>query len=299
MEDAYVLQLSKSKFKDFYLCFCGYAECDPLHSYGPAVRPNYIIHHILSGKGTYQVGERKYELSKGQGFLIEPETLTFYQADAKDPWVYLWIGFDGHNVPKVLQDVGLNSNQLVYQCDHGQELKEIVLSTLQHAQASNSDLYFLQAQLYHFFSVLTRDVVIDSYDTSATENLHIQRAVTYIRNNYSKGITVADMSRDLNISRGHLYTIFKETINISPKEFLTKFRISRAKEQLTLTNLPIEYIALSCGYNNTLVFTKAFKQLLGLTPTQYRKQNRTETQEHLTASQSELESIIKKNNIIF
>ena len=46
MEDAYVLQLLEPKFKEFHLLFCGYAECEPLHSYGPATRPNYIIHYV-------------------------------------------------------------------------------------------------------------------------------------------------------------------------------------------------------------------------------------------------------------
>ena len=51
MEDAYVLQLLEPKFKEFHLLFCGYAECKPLHSYGPATRPNYIIHYVMGGKG--------------------------------------------------------------------------------------------------------------------------------------------------------------------------------------------------------------------------------------------------------
>ena len=81
MEDAYVLTLKNRKFSEFYLCYCGYAKCEPLHSFGPAVRPNYLIHLILDGKGVYQIGDTKYELSKGQGFLIEPEVQTFYQAN--------------------------------------------------------------------------------------------------------------------------------------------------------------------------------------------------------------------------
>lgn len=294
MEDAYVLQLLEPKFKEFHLCFCGYAECEPLHSYGPATRPNYIIHYILDGKGTYQVGERKYQLSKGQGFLIEPETFTFYQADKEEPWSYLWVGFGGSGAGKLIQDIGLNSRQLIYQCDYGEELKEIVFSMLKHTQSTVSNMYYLQGRLYDFFSVLTRDVVIDFYEDTTKGSIYVQDAIAYIRNNYSKGINVSDIAEYLSINRSYLYTIFKDSLDLSPKEFLTKFRISRAKEQLTLTDLSVEYIAYSCGYKNSLVFTKAFKQEIDMTPSQYRKINRKEAKERLVASKDELEGIGEK-----
>lgn len=294
MEDAYVLQLLEPKFKEFHLCFCGYAECEPLHSYGPATRPNYIIHYILDGKGIYQIGERKYQLSKGQGFLIEPETLTFYQADKEEPWSYLWVGFGGNGAGKLIQDIGLNSRQLIYQCDYGDELKEIVFSMLKHTQSTASNLYYLQGRLYDFFSVLTRDVIIDSYEDTTKESIYVQDAIAYIRNNYSKGINVSDIAEYLNINRSYLYTMFKASLDLSPKEFLTKFRVSRAKEQMTLTDLSVEYIAYSCGYKNSLVFTKAFKQEIGMTPSQYRKINRKEAKDRLVASKDELEGIGEK-----
>ena len=50
METSWTLPVQKHKFSDLYLCFCGYEACQPLHSYGPAVRPNYVIHYIISGK---------------------------------------------------------------------------------------------------------------------------------------------------------------------------------------------------------------------------------------------------------
>ena len=93
----YVLQVSEPKFSDLSLSFCGYADCQPGYSFGPAVRPNYIIHYILNGKGTFQIGDSVYPLKKGEGFLIEPDVLTYYQADQNDPWTYLWVGFTGKN----------------------------------------------------------------------------------------------------------------------------------------------------------------------------------------------------------
>ena len=169
MEDSYVLQLLEPKFKEFHLCFCGFAQCEPLHSYGPASRPNYIIHYIMDGKGIYQVGEKKYKLSKGQGFLIEPEELTFYQADQEEPWSYLWVGVGGTGAKKFIQDIGLNSQQRIFRCADGEKLNEIVMDMMKHTRSTVSDLYYLQGRLYDFFAVLARDVVIDSYADTLKE----------------------------------------------------------------------------------------------------------------------------------
>ena len=70
METSWTLPVPKHKFSDLYLCFCGYEACQPFHSYGPAVRPNYVIHYIISGKGTFTIGNRTYRLTAGQGFFL-------------------------------------------------------------------------------------------------------------------------------------------------------------------------------------------------------------------------------------
>ena len=271
MEDSYVLQLLEPKFKEFHLCFCGFAQCEPLHSYGPASRPNYIIHYIMDGKGIYQVGEKKYKLSKGQGFLIEPEELTFYQADQEEPWSYLWVGVGGTGAKKFIQDIGLNSQQRIFRCADGEKLNEIVMDMMKRTRSTVSDLYYLQGKLYELFSVLAADVVIEELMEENKENRYIQEAVTYIRNHYAAGLTVEELAGYLGVNRSYFYTLFKNKLQLSPKEFLTKFRISRAREQLILTEESVENIAVACGYHSTLVFTKNFKQETGMTPTEFRK----------------------------
>ena len=293
MEDSYVLQLLKPKFKDFHLCFCGFAECEPLHSYGPATRPNYILHYVMKGKGIYQVGETKYHLKEGQAFLIEPESLTFYQADKKDPWSYLWVGFGGTEAQRFVRDLGLNSRQLICECVYGKELKEM----LQHTHSTAENLYYLQGKLYQFFSVLARGIEIQQYADDTKESIHVQEAIAYIKNYYSQKITVEDIADYLALNRSYLYTIFMNSLGISPKDFLTEFRISRGKEQLTLTDLTVEEIAVSCGYRNSLAFGKVFKQKMGMTPTQYRNDNRKVVRERLISAQNELKEYKKHKTI--
>ena len=211
MEDSYVLQLLKPKFKDFHLCFCGFAECKPLHSYGPAARPNYILHYVMKGKGIYQVGETKYPLKEGQAFLIEPESLTFYQADKTDPWSYLWVGFGGTEAQRFVRDLGLNSRQLTCECEYGEELKEIVFEMLHHTSSTAENLYYLQGKLYQFFSVLARGIEIQQYSNDTKESIHVQEAIAYIKNYYSQKITVEDIANYLALNRSYLYTIFIST----------------------------------------------------------------------------------------
>jgi transcriptional regulator GlxA family with amidase domain len=68
-----------------------------------------------------------------------------------------------------------------------------------------------------------------------------------------------------------LYTLFQNALGISPQQYLARYRIAKAVELLQLTSLPIESVAISCGYSDPLVFSKAFKLEKGISPSTYRK----------------------------
>ena len=300
MEDSYVLQLQEPKFKEFYLSYSGYAQCRPLHCYGPASRPHYLIHFVLKGKGMYQAAGQKHVLTAGQGFLIEPDTQTFYQADRDDPWSYLWIGVGGSKAGQYIRDIGLSSNKLIFRSQNGEELKKIVLDMLKHTELTTANLYYQQGRLYDFFSVLARDVMIDSYAATENgtkvikENRYIQEAMAFVKSEYAHGVGVQEMADHLNVSRSYLYTLFRKELHISPRAFLQKYRISRARELLVLTELSVESVGNSCGYENTESFARAFKQENKMTPTQFRRYCRNENRRNLEMSKEELESIMNR-----
>ena len=273
MEDSYVLQMKNRKFSDFYLCFCGYAKCSPLHSFGPAVRPNYILHYIMEGKGKFLVNGEEYNLQKGQGFLIEPEVQTFYQADEEVPWTYLWIGFGGKKAEDYLRDLGLNKKQLIFQCGCGEELKQIVYSMLKHRKYTAANEYFLEGLLYTFFGTLKENMEIAGNAGEKDGNLYVRKAVEFIQNNYADPVRVKDIADYVGVNRSYLYTLFQDNLQLSPKEYLTNIRLTRAAELLQLTDLSVETVAMSCGYQDALGFSKIFKAKMGITPSAYRKEN--------------------------
>ncbi len=271
MEDSYVLQIKERQFPELYMCLCGYARCSPGHSFGPAVRPNYIIHYIMEGKGSYTVGGVRYELEAGQGFLIEPGVQTFYQADGEEPWSYLWVGFGGEKAEEYLKSTGLGESRLIYRSSQGERLKQIVLSMLNHNTYALSDQFYLEGLLYSFLGVLAENMDVFSVPERGTGSLYVRKAVEFIQNNYCNPIHITDIADYVCINRSYLYTLFQKEIGMPPQEYLANYRLTRAAELLLITDISIESVALSCGYSDPLVFSKAFKAKNGLTPSKYRK----------------------------
>ena len=73
----------------------GYQLCDAGYQWGPGIRDHYLIHYVISGKGTYEVNNETHFLSAEDAFLVYPNTEIIYRADAKTPWEYAWVGFTG------------------------------------------------------------------------------------------------------------------------------------------------------------------------------------------------------------
>lgn len=276
MEQSLVLQLSSRQIQDFYLCFCGYAKCDPLHSFGPGVRPNYVIHYILEGEGIYQVDGETYHLEAGQGFIIEPNVLTFYQASQDHPWHYVWVGFSGPRAPEYLSYLGFNHNHLIFKSPESDRFKDLVFKMLRANQNSPKNEFYLHGLFFEFFSCLIDENMPQQQEdldhSRETSNQYLREAIAYIQQHFGQGLRVSDLADHVAVSRGYLYQIFNDTLGMSPKQYLTNFCMTRATELLTLDTMPVEEVAKNCGYPNPVAFSALFRKRMGVSPTQYRAQ---------------------------
>ena len=71
------------RFMDLTIYQYGYEKCEPLHSFGPYVRNNYLFHYVMSGKGCLHANDEAgnttyYEIEAGNGFIIEPGYVNTY-----------------------------------------------------------------------------------------------------------------------------------------------------------------------------------------------------------------------------
>lgn len=272
MEKAYKLEFENEQTGALVVNCCGCSKTEPLHSFGPALKPHYMIHYILSGKGVFRTGGREYPLEAGSGFLIVPGHLAFYQADEKEPWTYVWVGFSGSGVESFVSYTGLSVRHPVFQSDRSDELYGSVRDMMEHNTYGLTNELRRNGQLQIFLSLIAESAGTQARPEEDRANQYVKRAVEFIQRNYCNPVKVTDVADYVCINRSYLYTLFENSMGMSPQQFLTAFRLTRAAELLAVTQLPVESIALSCGYNDPLVFTKAFKQMKGMSPSAYRKE---------------------------
>ena len=128
------------------------------------------------------------------------------------------------------------------------------------------------------FLLLTNQLYFQQYGTphSVSFQNHAQQVsdmCEYIGNHYDTALITEDIARHFLISKTQLYYIFKEVTGITVSEYITEYRITKAKDFLINTDLSVEMISQAVVYMNISSFSRVFKLKAGCSPLQYRKKH--------------------------
>lgn len=252
---------------------CGTQNCDAGHYFGPAVRDHFLIHYIHKGKGKFYIGENEYKLQKGQGFLICPDIVTYYQADSDDPWSYSWVGFHGLKAESYLKSAYLTIDNPIFTGDNDDFISDCFAQMLAAKNLQRGREVRLLGLLYLFLSQLIehngKDRLCDQ--TGSRKEIYIKKAIEYIEMNYSRKMSIAELAHHLGLDRSYLGSVFKEQLDTSMQYFLIQYRLNKACELMKNASLSIGDVSRSVGYDDPLLFSKLFKRNRGISPREYRK----------------------------
>ena len=249
---------------------CGIESCKSGHSYGPALRSGYMIHYILDGKGIYRVNGKTYHLEKNQGFLIEPNSLIYYEADIESPWQYTWIGFNGTKAQDYLNRTTLSSDNPIFSFPENSNLLDSMNSIVSSSKAASNRNLIILSKIYEFLYLLSENFPNHEVIVTERPKTYIEEALLFIHQNYADSITIKDIATHICIDRSYLHRLFKKFTNKSPQEYLLSLRMEKAASLLTSSSFKISDISRSIGYTDALLFSKTFKKSKGLCPSDFR-----------------------------
>ncbi|MBE9079084.1 helix-turn-helix domain-containing protein [Romeria aff. gracilis LEGE 07310] len=225
-------------------------------------------------------GGKSYTSLYGKGDIsITPaQTPFFARWDGDDHYFHIRIASDFIQ-SVATADLAMNSDQLELRSEfriRDPQIEAIGLMLLNEFKQENlgARLYIeslvnvLAVHLIRQYSAVNPRLTF--YEGGLPERQLLQ-VLDYIRDHLDQDIKLADLAALLDMSQFHFSRLFKQSIGITPYQYLMQQRIERAKQLLLQTDHAITDIAFHCGFNSHSHLSKQFRQLTGMTPTAYKE----------------------------
>lgn len=267
----------------------GQEHCSPMKL--PEIRSctYYSFHLITHGNGYIQSGDTLTCLTRGNAFILWPGVEYKYYPMEIDPWSYIWIDFYGEGVEDILKACGLSKEQNILKKLDFSAICEIMKQLYEQYNGSCEQDLFCYADLMLLFGNLIKYEKRNTANSDGkTAQLKLFRdALVYINNNFRMNLTLSQIADEMYLTEKQLITLFKKNIDMTPIEYMNKFRISLACELVTQRNLrtqnfgaraqyKLQEIAEMVGIEDVKYFMRLFKKITGMSTTEYREKCKDE-----------------------
>ena len=146
------------------------------------------------------------------------------------------------------------------------EVAKISATNEEHLSALSVPLKYMIERLYE-----------ESLKQISDTNEHdiYRKALQYIKEHYTEGITVADVSKHINYSESYFGYAFKKKYKMSVSQYVRELQLAKSKDLLENTSFSVSSVASYVGFDDFNYFSALFKKHFGLSPKEYRKQHST------------------------
>ena len=170
--------------------------------------------------------------------MVYPNTEVVYCADEQDPWEYAWVGFTGSDASMILKATDFSpENPFIRGTPRGNDIHRQILHIYDARGNEFEHAVEMTGRLYTMLALFMHGATHAGSQNSA--NSYVQKGIEYISSNYSYAITVEDIAGYVGVSRSHLFRSFEAVLGLSPKEYLTDFRMKQACYLLEHSSLSI------------------------------------------------------------
>ena len=207
-------------------------------------------------------------MEKNDGFILKKGQKVRYFADQGEPWTTYWLGFSGEKLSYYLQNTQVLYESVCHFDSHFQTWK--IIEDICHKTAENRQKEsWYRMQVFTFLYYLQEEFPVEM--PLSTVQLPVEKAAQILLQQYAQDISIQKLASQVGLSRSTLFRQFKKHYHKSPQQFLLETRLLKARTLLTDTDLSIKEITLEVGYQDQLVFSKAFKNFFSVSPKFYRQ----------------------------
>lgn len=246
---------------------------------------DYEFDFCLDGEREMYIDDNHYKISKGALVFRKPGQVVTALGDYNTYMLNLDFSHKNSTPPEKYERIGHSPLQELCPLDvldqipevffpHHQEDIIALFKKLIGCSYPNPVRPELQRQyISEFLFLVLSDAMRHNLETQSSANAqesHIEKACRYINTHYAQPISAEDLARYLSLNKNYVIRLFKKELSTTPNQYIHTIRLFHAKVMLLQTQLPIQNVAMDCGFNTPSYFIKCFKTQFGQTPAEYR-----------------------------
>lgn len=266
------------------------------------------INLVKSGTAEFKIGDEKVVLEEGQAIALNCNVFHSIQPLSGNNCVLVSLLFHPYILFKDHTTALANSylNPIINDAEHRYVIfdrKDIwgrnalsYLNDILDANFSKEFGFELTTKAYlchlwvHFLKKYNSNTVIytpvpKKPQILSADEARIKDAILFIQQHFSESITLDDIAASIHVSKSECCRCFKRAVNVTPFEYLMRYRILQAADTILQNDretTSISQLANAVGFNNTSYFNKLFKKYFDCTPTEFRKLSKTEHRDKLS-----------------
>ncbi|MTV81672.1 helix-turn-helix domain-containing protein [Secundilactobacillus folii] len=247
--------------------------------------PYFVLMLMTQGELFIAEDGENYTVKAGEMFILRPRHHHYSWQPVQQITSYYWLHFyvsgqwgqgsspislkPAVQVPTLHYYTPIQTLHLLKhtKLPESKRLIQIVKQLFRESTSSQGFGFWRSQQL--FIDIL-QEIQLHPKEESKLETLSalIQR---YLRDNFTEKITNETLAHELHFHPNYVVRALKQTIGLTPAEFLSKYRMEEAEKRLLDSDLSVSAIAENVGFQNVYYFSTSFKKFSGLSPQAYRK----------------------------
>jgi AraC-like DNA-binding protein len=229
--------------------------------------PFTVLQYCISGHGNLRYENRTYRVGPDETLLLLVPHNHRYWLEDDGRWEFFWISMNGQEALRIQQAIlSVTGPVIKLKPDTINHLASCCSRLVNGAETPGS----ASAVAYEAAMVLYDDV-FGSHPSFGGEYRTMQQVLSHIDGNLDKNLSVDDLAAVAGLSRAHFSRIFAANEGLPPAEFVLQKRLRRAAKLLTTAaTMPIKEVSVRCGFEDPNYFSKVFRRLYGINPSEFR-----------------------------
>ncbi|WP_134699229.1 AraC family transcriptional regulator [Ammoniphilus sp. YIM 78166] len=264
----------------FSLLLVGHKKCDATWYQSPREHPFHSLWLVVKGRGEFTIDGVHYPVEQGKLFFFTPGMVCERVSNPENPLEYYFLRFSFAEAHQDKEDWQLLSSKSLqfplrgmYSLQNPLPIIKVV-EQLDYYWKRRGSIIQMKRKIFfqELLLLIMQDLRVQKMEGDT--NMMLDRTIDYMVNHYQEAVALENLANIAGLSLSHYSRQFKKYMGYTPMEYLTHLRVDRAKELLILSDYRLKAVAESVGYQDEFYFSRVFKKIEGVSPTEFVKLNK-------------------------